>query len=268
MTARATNPPLLGTAREWVIDLTVGVGIGVLLGLMGPFGSFFNGGPMARIPYWVGSITCGMVLFGCLARLAAAGARRVGMPEWTILAPVILVGSAIQGAPLRVVAIALWPAIAHSVSPLAWYGQGVAITTPIMLAYYFIRVRTRSPAFIRVRTRSPAREGMVPVEAPAPAAEPGAVLYLKMEDHYVRIRTEHGSRLEIGPLARVTGGLAGVEGLQVHRSWWVARRAIEGVERDGRNLRLRLVDGETAPVSRASVAKLRAAGWLAEENAL
>lgn len=258
MTARATNPPLLGTAREWVIDLTVGVGIGVLLGLMGPFGSFFNGGPMVRIPYWVGSITCGMVLFGCLARLAAAGARRVGISEWTILAPVILVGSAIQGAPLRVVAIGLWPDIAHSVSPLEWYGQGVAITTPIMLAYYFIRVRTRAPA----------REGLVPVEVSAPAADPGAVLYLKMEDHYVRIRTEHGARLEMGPLSRVTAGLVGVEGLQVHRSWWVARRAIEGVERDGRNLRLKLVDGQTAPVSRASVAKLRAAGWLAEENPL
>jgi DNA-binding LytR/AlgR family response regulator len=86
-----------------------------------------------------------------------------------------------------------------------------------------------------------------------------------MEDHYVRIRTEHGSRLEMGPLARVTAMLSGVEGLQTHRSWWVARRAITGVERDGRNLRLRLVDGETAPVSRASVAKLRAAGWLAAD---
>lgn len=86
-----------------------------------------------------------------------------------------------------------------------------------------------------------------------------------MEDHYVRIRTEHGSRLEMGPLARVTAMLTGIEGLQTHRSWWVARRAIAGVVRDGRNLRLRLVDGETAPVSRASVAKLRAAGWLADD---
>lgn len=259
MTVRS-NPPLLGTAREWAVDLTVGVGIGVLLGLMGPFGNFFNDGPEVRIPYWVASLSCGMVLFGCLLRLAAAGARRVGWPDWVILAPVILIGSAIQGAPLRMVAIALWPAIAYSVSPLAWYGQGVAITTPIVLAYYFIRVRSR--------VRMPTREGLVPVEAPAVAADPGAVLYLKMEDHYVRIRTEHGARLEMGPLSRVTAGLSGVEGLQVHRSWWVARRAIEGVERDGRNLRLKLVDGQTAPVSRASVAKLRAAGWLAEENPL
>ena len=258
MTAHASKPPLLGTAREWAIDLTVAVGIGVLLGLMGPFGSFFNGGPLVRIAYWVASIACGMTLSGVLARLAGAGARRIGAPDWTIVPFVILVGSALQAPPLRLVAVALWPLIETAVSPLAWYGQCVAIATPVVVAYYFIRVRSH--------VRTPAREGLVPVEATAPAADPGAVLYLKMEDHYVRVRTEHGSRLEMGPLSRVTAGLSGVEGLQVHRSWWVARRAIEGVERDGRNLRLRLVDGQAAPVSRASVARLRAAGWLAEEN--
>lgn len=262
MTARASTPSLLGTAREWAVDLAMAVGIGVLLGLMGPFGSFFNGGPALRIAYWVGSLTCGMLLFGCLARLAGAGARRLGWPDWTMIPPVILVGSLLQGAPLRVVAIALWPPIAHAVPPLEWYGQCVAIATALVLAYYFIRVRP----YARPRSHAPAREGAHPVEPAAPALDPAAVLYLRMEDHYVRIRSAHGSRLEMGPLARVTAGLADAEGLQVHRSWWVARRAIAGVERDGRNLRLRLIDGETAPVSRASVAKLRAAGWLADEK--
>ncbi len=255
-TMAAANPPLLGTAREWALDLAVGVGIGLVLGLMGPFGSFFNANPPLRIAYWVGTMSSGMVFFGIVTRLAAAGARRVGAPDWATIPPVVLIGSAVQGMPFRGLAISLWPQIDHAVPPLAWYGQCLAITTPIVLAYYFIRVRARGTA--------PAP--LVPVEAPPPAADPGAVLYLRMEDHYVRIRTEHGSRLEMGPLARVTAGLSGVEGLQTHRSWWVARRAITGVERDGRNLRLRLIDGETAPVSRASVAKLRAAGWLAEEN--
>ena len=170
-----------------------------------------------------------------------------------------LVGALAHGAPLRLVAVALWPEIGRLVTPLAWYGQCVAITAPIVLAYYLIRIRPLA--------RVPARQALVPVATPAATPDPGAVLYLRMEDHYVRIRTEQGSRLEMGPLARVTAGLSGVEGLQTHRSWWVARRAIEGVERDGRNLRLRLIDGETAPVSRASVAKLRAAGWLAGEDA-
>lgn len=254
MIARASTTPSLGSAREWAIDLGVACVIGLMLGVMGPFGSFFNDGPAVRILYWMGSIATGMVLFGVLTRLGVALARRAGAPDWTAIPVVILAGGAIQGALSRAVAIALWPHLSRVVSLSDWYGQCVAITTPIVLAYYVLRVR------------APAGQAPTFVEVPAPAADPGAVLYLKMEDHYVRIRTEHGSRLEMGPLARVTAGLSGVEGLQVHRSWWVARRAIQGVERDGRNLRLRLVDGQTAPVSRASVARLRAAGWLADEN--
>jgi hypothetical protein len=244
----------LGSGREWMIDLGVACAIGLMLGVMGPFGSFFNDGPAVRILYWMGSIASGMVLFGVLTRLLVDLARRVGAPGWAAIPVVILAGGAIQGALSRAVAIALWPHLSRGVSLSEWYGQCVAITTPIVLAYYVLRVRR------------PSRPALVAAPAAAPAADPGAVLYLKMEDHYVRVRTERGSRLEMGPLGRVTAALSGVEGLQVHRSWWVARRAIQGVERDGRNLRLRLVDGQTAPVSRASVARLRAAGWLADEK--
>lgn len=257
MTAARTKPPLLGTAREWVVDLAVAVGVGVLLGLMGPFGSFFNGGAPIRIAYWVGSVVSGMAIIGVLARLALEGARRWGWPPWAVLPVIVLVGAVAQGAPLRLVAIALWPPIAQAVPPLAWYAQCVAIATPIVLVYYLVRIRPLA--------RADARADRAAATSSTVELDPGAVLYLRMEDHYVRIRTPHGSKLEMGPLSRVTAGLASVEGLQTHRSWWVARRAIVGVERDGRNLRLRLVDGEVAPVSRASVAKLRAAGWLIDE---
>ena len=253
MSADASKPPLLGTAREWTIDLAVGVGVGVLLGLMGPFGSFYNDGPAVRIAYWVCSIAFGMVLFGGLTRLATAAARRFGAPEWTALPPVILVGGVVLAVPVRIFAMAFWPGLGEAVPLAEWFAQCLAITTPMVLGFYALRVR---------RPQRRAAEPITPAET-VPSLDAGNVLYLRMEDHYVRIRTEHGSRLEMGPLARVTAMLSGVEGLQTHRSWWVARRAITGVERDGRNLRLRLVDGETAPVSRASVAKLRAAGWLA-----
>lgn len=262
MSADASKPPLLGTAREWTIDLSVAVVIGILLGLMGPFGSFFNDGPAVRVAYWVCSVAFGMVLFGTLTRLGAAAAQRLGLPDWAALPPVVLLGTVLLGAPLRLFAIAFWPGVIEAVPLAAWFGQCLAISAPLVVGSYFLRVRQAG--------RGSARSTVIPSLASAPSqatpsADAGAVLYLKMEDHYVRIRTEHGSRLEMGPLARVTAMLASVEGLQTHRSWWVARRAIVGVQRDGRNLRLRLVDGETAPVSRASVAKLRAAGWLADD---
>jgi DNA-binding LytR/AlgR family response regulator len=85
-----------------------------------------------------------------------------------------------------------------------------------------------------------------------------------MEDHYVRVHTAAGSRLVLATLRQATAALDGADGQQVHRSWWVARKAVAGVEQHGRNLRLRLANGVTAPVARSAVAPLRAAGWIGE----
>jgi len=83
-----------------------------------------------------------------------------------------------------------------------------------------------------------------------------------MEDHYVRVHTPLGSTLVLMSLSQAMAGLKGVEGVQTHRSWWVARTAIAGVVEDGRKLRLRLSGGLEAPVSRARVGVLREQGWL------
>jgi DNA-binding LytR/AlgR family response regulator len=56
--------------------------------------------------------------------------------------------------------------------------------------------------------------------------------------------------------------LKGLEGLQVHRSWWVSRSAVVEVERDGRSVRLKLRNGVSAPVSRRAVAALKSAAWI------
>ena len=71
-----------------------------------------------------------------------------------------------------------------------------------------------------------------------------------------------GSDLILTPLKGAITELGDADGLQVHRSWWVAKAAVAGSVASGRNLSLRLSNGLEAPVSRASVAKLRAAGWL------
>ncbi|NGM49084.1 LytTR family transcriptional regulator [Caulobacter sp. 602-2] len=247
------RPPVLGTAREWAIDLSVATAVGVFLGVVGPFGSYFNGSVLVRAFYWTGCFWAGIVIFGLSIRLAIAGAERLKVPAWVMVGGAILVGCGLQTAIVAPLATSLWPFLKR-LSPLDWYGQCLAISAPIAAGFTWLRARLQAAR-------------VVPVIA-GPAAEPSlvssSVLYLKMEDHYVRVCTQTGSRLEAGPLARVLAGLSGLDGLQVHRSWWVARRAVVGVERDGRNLRLRLVDGEAAPIARASVARLRAAGWLTD----
>jgi DNA-binding LytR/AlgR family response regulator len=87
-----------------------------------------------------------------------------------------------------------------------------------------------------------------------------------MEDHYVRVHTPRGSHLVLATFGQAQAVVSRAGGLRVHRSWWVADKALVGIERGGRNLRLVLVNGLKVPVARSSVADVRARGWLQEEQ--
>lgn len=88
------------------------------------------------------------------------------------------------------------------------------------------------------------------------------LLALEMEDHYLRIHTRLGSDLILMRMRDAVAELDGLDGLQVHRSWWVARRAVERVERDGKTMTLTLANSRTVPVARDRQGEVRAAGWL------
>lgn len=253
MTSKAA---FLGSPRDWAIDFAVATAAGAFLGVVGPYGSFFNGGLGVRVAYWTVGMWVGVVVFGLGLRSALTASRRTGAPVWFAAAIAALLGSALQAALVSRIAIALWPHLARF-TPLTWYGQCLAISIPLVGAYVILRPRL-APA-----VPAPVKPGPWP-RTPEPAIGAEPVICLRMEDHYVRVHTLAGSRLVAGPFERVIGEMKG-EGMRVHRSWWVARAAVTGVVAEGRNLRLTLSGDLAAPISRASVARLREAGWLAPD---
>ena len=250
--------PLFGTAREWAIDFAVAVTVGVFVGVIGPYGSYLNGPPGPRVFHFVVCFCVGTLIFGVLQRLAVAGAERWKLPVWPVIGLALLVGCLPLALFISWLATTLWPFLRERIGFWEWYGQCVFLSGPILSFVIVRRV---------LKARASHRRDPIPVgAAPAPTTPPasGEVLCLRMEDHYVRVHTLNGSRLVAGPFERVIAGMAS-EGMRVHRSWWVARAAVTGVVADGRNLRLTLRGELAAPISRASVAKLREAGWLAPE---
>ena len=176
----------------------------------------------------------------------------------------ILLGVVILNAPFQIwvvsIAVSIWPFL-KILRPLDWYLQGLITALPIRAGFH--------PSHAGPVT-SPAT-GQEAGEAPPTAfgllgAPPSAVLCLQMEDHYVRVHTAGNSRLVLATLNQAMMALENADGLQVHRSWWVARRAVVRAVTEGRNLRLQLVNGITAPVARSAVAIVREAGWLTNEN--
>ncbi len=75
------------------------------------------------------------------------------------------------------------------------------------------------------------------------------VIAIRSEEHYVRVLTATGSELVYGRLADAIEQMPDSLGSQVHRSWWVADRAVESAWRGARRYRLKLTDGTTVPIS-------------------
>jgi hypothetical protein len=80
------------------------------------------------------------------------------------------------------------------------------------------------------------------------------------EDHYLRVHTSLGEELILMRLADAMRDLDGTDGLQTHRSWWVAKNGVADVRREGGKLILVLKSGTQAPVSRTFAPAVRDAG--------
>jgi DNA-binding LytR/AlgR family response regulator len=90
----------------------------------------------------------------------------------------------------------------------------------------------------------------------------GAEIYaVSSEDHYLRIHSSRGTDLILMRLSDAISELDGIEGAQVHRSWWVARGAVKDVERGDGKAVFTLTNDTQVPVSRTYAKALREIGW-------
>ena len=124
---------------------------------------------------------------------------------------------------------------------------------------------TRS-AFNRPLTRVAPPEGLAPPglrRRLPPRLARARLVAVEAEDHYLRIRTEAGPDLVLMRFADALALLAGADGFRTHRSWWVARTAVEAARWRGGRGELVLSDGSTAPVSRTYAAALKGTDWAA-----
>jgi hypothetical protein len=241
------------TALRWASAAIIA---GIFLAALGPFGSYMNGGLIQRAGYWVASMLLGLVLYGTASivatRLAPVGTRL----RWPVLIGMTLLASVPEALATRTGAFWLWPELARrQLSLPLWFAQTTTIGLIAMLGVALVLDRAAS---ISATDNPPAPSGPPPADALALADD---VLALQMEDHYVRVHRPNGSELILMPLGRAIDGVK-VEGLQTHRSWWVARHAVDSIEGTPRSMRLRLSNGVIAPVARSAVIHLKAAGWI------
>lgn len=253
--------------RKVLIDLAIMAVIGLVLAVVGPFGSFSL--PFAwRMVYWVGLSLGGYACYRPIAGWAVDLGVRLELPELAAW----IVGCLIATVPMTAL---VWfvdripgpfdpPGLEQA---LASYGYVLVIGATLTAVFYFAEQRAplapRQPKSVAAAALPEAKPGPAAIRflERIPPRLGTDLLALEMEDHYIRIHTALGSDLILMRLRDAVAELDGIDGLQVHRSWWVSRQAVERSERDGRNLKLVLVGGLAVPVARNLAPVLREASW-------
>jgi hypothetical protein len=238
----------------------------LVLTVLGPFGTFKDFTFLPRAAYWGGLIFCGALAFEAAIRLCfrlpALAARSWRVP----VAAAIFLTAGVQTAAVWVVETTFRPPLPVGMAEL--YVYVLLVTLLVSAAPLWRELRARgllsSPAAPSI---PPAPPTSFPPPRPTfydriPPRLSGELLALEMEDHYLRIHTDDGGDLLLMRLRDAVAELAGADGMQVHRSWWVAAAAVVRVEKDadGR-IKLILRNGLRVPVSRSRATAVRAAGW-------
>jgi hypothetical protein len=246
--------------RPLIRRLAIQLAVGAALGWLGPFGTHEMMALPQREIYWMISIPV-IALFARLAIRTVIDHERAG--TWPLLLRVAA-GASLAGFPATFVVLLLHGLFVGSMRFDAWGLIEVYLTVSIVIGLV---------AYPRALLGAARRLAEAPPEEPVPVAVSPFLrripprlgtdlLWLSAEDHYIRVTTALGSDLILCRLSDAIAELEGETGQRVHRSHWVARRAVGSVERrDGKTLLL-LTSGETVPVSQSYVPSLKAAGWL------
>ncbi|RDE09359.1 LytTR family DNA-binding domain-containing protein [Pelagibacterium lacus] len=235
------------------LALAVMIGVGAMAGLTGPFGTFALLPLAPRLLYWLlialGSYGAGLV--GAVPAYARLTARHPLALRILILG----LGASVP-VTLYVIAVSLlfFPDLGQTGIALhELYLYNLAISLGLMtLLEAVVRPRLAAGALPEEPTSPPILDRL-------PQAVRGRLTHMSMADHYVEVFTERGKALVLMRLADAIAETRGIDGLQIHRSHWVALGAAAGLGRvDGRAV-VKLRDGTVLPVSRSHLAAARAA---------
>jgi hypothetical protein len=244
---------LLAGWRRHLLALAAGAFLAVV-GALGTHPASLAG----RLLFWTVLLLVGSM---CASVLGAISSRRLRIGESALRRwAVVTVGVA---APMSLFAWG-WARLLFGPGAPAdpiYFAWGALVTTAAMAALT-IGLRTQGVATggpVHDAPRSTVRL----VERLPIQLRSAEIFAVSSEDHYSRIHTSVGSTLILLRLSDAIAELEGIEGAQIHRSWWVARHAVVGMKKAGHGITLVLKGGVEAPVSRPNRTAFRDSGWLA-----
>lgn len=258
MTDSPTHYTLREMRRVFASSLTqlILFAIVILCAISGPFGTLelLNFGP--RLAYWAVTVPATFAV-GMFASTLISESLRSKYPVWAIRA---LVAFATSIAVFLTVLFLNWLAFDRAFSDMF---KSLTLVLPIMVTAALVAF------LLHYLSEYFENKSAEPTSLPPALLDRldfdkrGALISLSVQDHYVEVTTKAGQALLLMRLKDAMRETGNVEGLQIHRSHWVALDQVTAVRRQGDKAIVTLSDGRTLPASRSHIKALKEAGLLA-----
>ena len=228
-----------------------------VLAYLGPFGTAERMSPGRTAVYWACAIGFNWLIAMAIIPVSIRTLDRAGRQRWM---------GTVFGA-----LVAAFPGTGVVLLLEAVFTTPVGLGVTIIYVYSCVALVFLVLGFLVSQlVEKPLREGETTGEATVPSPFlrrlPDRLgkdlLHLRMQDHYVEAHTAKGSDLILLRFRDALREVEGLDGIQVHRSHWVARAAVAGTLRRKGRIFLELANGSEVPVSRSFLPELRSRGWL------
>ncbi|MCR9123657.1 MAG: LytTR family transcriptional regulator [Phyllobacteriaceae bacterium] len=234
---------LIRSARFWAVIAS----IVAILGLAGPFDSFSTMSLAERTFYWA------LVVVGSFAAGLFVSMWTTVSTEGAGLAPplALLMGSLAAALPI---------AAYNGLVQMVFFGTGFPAEFVEVLPYALVISVIVAFTYRYARDDEPEPPAIAPggtgVAVPSAVFEKlpqrigRDVVSVQAQDHYVKVTTPLGSALVLMKLSHAERDLAALDGLRVHRSWWVRKCHVRRLVRTDGKLTVETSDGASIPVGR------------------
>lgn len=243
--------------RSHLVALVAAVAV---MAYLAPFGTGAFLGPFGLVGYWGAAIGVNWLIAVVVISFSVRVMEKAEKPSWT--GTVIgALAAAVPGTGVVFVLESGFGRAIESAGTLLYVYSCVALV--MLVVGFFVSRLIEEPLRRTAKPRAAPREpGGAPfLERLAPSLG-RELLHLHMRDHYVEAHTAKGSELILLRFSDALREVDRLDGMQVHRSHWVAARAVAGASRRGGRTLLRLVNGAEVPVSRTFAPALRERGWI------
>lgn len=248
-----------GRLRRHLIGLVLAIAV---FSYLGPFGTGTRLSPVELAIYWAVAMTVNWAIAVAIIPFSARSLKRAGKPAWAG----VVAGALVAATPGTGIVVALEAAFNR---PLTLAAELVYIYSCVAVVFVVVGLlayRLIDRAEFATDNGEPQEPDASRLAAPflsrLSARRGCELLHLRMQDHYVEAHTDKGSELVLLRFRDAIRELEGLDGMQVHRSHWVAASAVDRATRRNGRLFLKLTNGEEVPVSRSFAPALKERGWI------